>query len=645
KSVCPRHLCPASRERPRHPRHVRLIDLALLLDHVGQVLGDDRKHRRHHGRLLPVARLVAVRRHRAGFVCPEHGPNDDAVALALAPSKPSKSTSLMPGLWIPRWRFLSRFSPLFAPWSQGDVVLVAVLTVFTLVWWFAPVIARSTVDIGGHHEHSKTMLRLVFDRIAGWAGMAGMWDAGMAIVFVIRENHLMKSAVGNDAGQYHRGLKYHVGLGYASFLLISFHAVYFMIAYAIDNEFWSNMLPWLTPAGYWNALGFISWLALIAMIVSSIFKVRRSNYRIFYWTHQLYVVFLLFAFAHYFCGWYPLIGPLVYFVFDRILPRLKTKRNTSAVITRVSSTVVRIDVPITAAYAGSSAYAPGDWLNILVPSVSAVNWHPFSIASYHPASPNHFTFFVKERGLWTKGVYDLASKDGTTVPVKIDGVFGSRSTEYLAHSHLVLVGGGTGIAALIPYMQHYARVTKGRITLVWIARTADEVLPYKTLLESLADSSRLGNRVEVLFHLTRETSQPAAKPSNIAATAGAESSSTLTDKGTNKPVAPSMPASNPDATAQPKSASFGVLASVLALVVFGAGVAGYCFGRIYQPGYDMDRAWQTILRSWWEWSISSAGTTTPRPPRRFRPLLLRLPVSSALASFRSCVKATRPCGC
>ncbi|KAI8925960.1 hypothetical protein BC831DRAFT_251237, partial [Entophlyctis helioformis] len=114
----------------------------------------------------------------------------------------------------------------------GDVVLVAVLTVFTLVWWFAPVIARSTVDIGGHHEHSKTMLRLVFDHIAGWAGMAGMWDAGMAIVFVIRENHLMKSALATmPASTTAASSTMSVS---ATLRSSSFHSIraYFMIAYA-----------------------------------------------------------------------------------------------------------------------------------------------------------------------------------------------------------------------------------------------------------------------------------------------------------------------------------------------------------------------------------------------------------------------------
>ncbi|KAJ1339485.1 hypothetical protein BSLG_005895 [Batrachochytrium salamandrivorans] len=58
----------------------------------------------------------------------------------------------------------------------------------------------------------------------------------------------------------------------------------------------------------------------------------------FYWTHQLFIVFLLFAFAHVFETLYPMVGPLIYFIFDRVMPRLKLERNTLPSLTLETST-------------------------------------------------------------------------------------------------------------------------------------------------------------------------------------------------------------------------------------------------------------------------------------------------------------------
>ncbi|KAH6586059.1 hypothetical protein BASA50_002262 [Batrachochytrium salamandrivorans] len=533
------------------------------------------------------------------------GTHDHSVSLALSPES-SNNGSAPSRLWAPRWSFLSKYSRLFSTWSQGDVIISSILIVTHVIWLVLPVILRVVLI----QTTSKVTLKFILSQLSNSAGMVGMWDAGLAIIFAVRENLATKAVLGNDAGQFHRGIRYHIALGYSSFTFITLHSIYYLGLFIYTNVLYMRLIPAVSKDGYMFLMGVISWAALIFMIISSIFKSRRSNYRIFYWTHQLYVVFLLFAFAHAYITSYPMLGPLAYFIYDRILPRLKVKRHTVAVLTRVSTDITRVDIPITSAFSSSSTYAPGDWINILVPSISSMNWHPFSIASCHASSTDVMTLFVRNRGSWTRQLYDAASDQGTTLPVKVDGVFGSRSTEYLRHKHLVLIGAGTGVAALFPYLLNYARLAQGRITLVWSARNISDVCVYREVLDLLADPHGLGQRVTLHMHITRATPPTSMHQLDIDRTDSHKSDGS-TSKRTNdestsnrtsdeSTIKGSIFETGAVAVMSKKKGQqlphqqiqFGMFASALALVIVGTWMAGYAFGRLYLPGYDESRCMQ-----------------------------------------------------
>jgi hypothetical protein len=172
----------------------------------------------------------------------------------------------------------------------------------------------------------------------------------------------------------------------------------------------------------------------------------------------LWVPFFFFLPLHYFVVWYPLLAPVAYFILDRILPRFLTAQTTSVVATRVGQDIVQVTIPNSAA----NLYAPGDWLNVNIPSIGRLQWHPFSIGSYYPESPEHKVLFIKARGCWTrKLVYSIEINCSVTLSAFVDGTFGSRATDYLQADALCVVAAGTGMAALIPYVRHFHAVHNG----------------------------------------------------------------------------------------------------------------------------------------------------------------------------------------
>jgi predicted ferric reductase len=107
-------------------------------------------------------------------------------------------------------------------------------------------------------------------------------------------------------------------------------------------------------------------------------------------------------------------APLSYFIYDRLLPQLKFKRCSKANVYKVSPQIIRLDFAV-----GGHPYQPGDWVNILIPELSIVNWHPFSISSSYVESPNIVSILIKKRAGWTKQLFDLADGCVKEVAIKV----------------------------------------------------------------------------------------------------------------------------------------------------------------------------------------------------------------------------------
>ncbi|KAJ1342514.1 hypothetical protein BSLG_002906 [Batrachochytrium salamandrivorans] len=495
---------------------------------------------------------------------------DHSVSLALAPKSDNKG-SAPSRLWAPRWSCLSKCSRLFSTWSQGDIIISSVLIFTHVIWFLLPVILRVVLI----QTLSKTTLRSIITQLSNSAGMVGMWDAGLAIVFAVRENLAAKAVLGNDAGQFHRGIKYHIALGYSSFIFITLHSLYYLIAFGITSPLSTRLNPAVSRDGYMLVqddqttgyfTGHTNCMSYFSCLHSHIYMKLATQC----WDH------------------WPISSTIVFSQDSR-------SNETLLQCSHGSLQISPEDIPITSEFSSSSTYAPGDWINLLVPSISSMNWHPFSIASYHASSSNVMTLFVKNRGPWTKQLFDVSSDQGITLPVKVDGVFGSRSTEYLRHKHLVLIGAGTGVAALFPYLLNYARSAQGQITLVWSARNISDVCVYREVLDLLADPHGLGKRVTLHMHITRAAPPTSMNQMDIDMAGSDKSDGSTSKRISDESTAKGSVFETGAVTVMSKKKGqqlphqqiqFGLFASALAVVIVGTWVAGYAFGRLYLPGYD-----------------------------------------------------------
>ncbi|KAF1863554.1 hypothetical protein Lal_00030602 [Lupinus albus] len=105
-------------------------------------------------------------------------------------------------------------------------------------------------------------------------------------------------------------------------------------------------------------------------------------------------------------------------------------------------------------------YNPTSVMFINIPSISKLQWHPFTITSNSNLEHEKFSVVIKSGGTWTQKLYKLLSNHSTIdrLGVSVEGPYGPASTDFLRHDTLVLISGGSGITPFISIIRELLSV-------------------------------------------------------------------------------------------------------------------------------------------------------------------------------------------
>lgn len=274
-------------------------------------------------------------------------------------------------------------------------------------------------------------------------------------------------------------VKYHIWLGHIVMTLFTAHGLCYIVYWAATNQI-SEMIKW-DKIGISNVAGELALLAGLAMWATTFPRIRRKLFELFFYTHYLYILFMLFFVLHVGISYACIMLPGFYlFMIDRYIRFLQSRQSVRLVSARILPCEV---VELNFSKNPGLRYTPTSIAFINLPIISRLQWHPFTISSNANLEPQKLSVVIKGDGSWSQKLYNMLSSPSSTerLHASFEGPYGPVSTHFLRHDKLVMVSGGSGITPFISIIRE----------LIFMSSKLKCKTPQLLLICSFKDSSHL----------------------------------------------------------------------------------------------------------------------------------------------------------
>jgi predicted ferric reductase/Ca2+-binding EF-hand superfamily protein len=294
---------------------------------------------------------------------------------------------------------------------------------------------------------------------------------------------------------------FHRLIGHTAFALGVAHAASFALAYASGHAL--QPLTRLFFGTVRGASGLLLLLVFAVMWLFSLAFVRRSRrFELFYYTHLLYVVWLVLAVVHApsFLLWAGV--PLLGFAIEQLL-RLRRRSFQSRVVhaSALRSAVTRLEIERPPGF----DFAPADYVFLRVPEIARHEWHPFTLSS--APDRDHLTVHVRSLGDWSSALRRRVEQHGGGLTVRLDGPYGSPSAHIFRSRIAVLIGAGIGVTPFASVLESLVLRANGKssrpsqlenVYFFWVNR---DQYSFEWFRELLAELERIDQRRLLEIHL------------------------------------------------------------------------------------------------------------------------------------------------
>ncbi|KAK9060876.1 hypothetical protein SSX86_018056 [Deinandra increscens subsp. villosa] len=314
-------------------------------------------------------------------------------------------------------------------------------------------------------------------------------------------------------------IKYHIWLGHISMILFTAHSIGFFIYWGFTDQM-ELMKQW-SKTYLSNVAGEIAFVLALVMWATSIRRIRQKMFEIFFYVHQTYILYLFFYIIHVGVAYFCLILPGIFlFLIDRYLRFLQSQKSIRLVAARLlPCDAIELNF---SKFAGLE-YNPTSILFVNVPSISTLQWHPFTVTSNANTEPDMLSIVIKCQGTWSHKLYKELSSSPMIdrLQVSVEGPYGPASPHFLSYENLVLISGGSGITPFISIIREIAfqrqqqlndnRKIPTNILLICAFKNSTDLSLLKLMLPLTSNTSNPSDlsqvNLEIQAYITRETEQ------------------------------------------------------------------------------------------------------------------------------------------
>ncbi|KAH9305481.1 hypothetical protein KI387_009885 [Taxus chinensis] len=400
--------------------------------------------------------------------------------------------------------------------TGGDLCILLIL-VGVVVW------SLSFYIVNGLHgvNHSKLppgvkLWELQCVIIAQFLGLVGTLCLAFLFFPVTRGSVLLQLL--NTS--FEISVKYHIWIANVAMAILTAHGMSYLLIWGATNDLPEEVRSW-NKIGFSNIAGEIALLAGLIIWLTSIKSIRQRFFEVFYYTHHLYLIFIVFFAMHVGDVIFSLALPGIFlFLLDRYLRFLQSRKTVDVISARkLSSNMVHLVI----AKHPSLVYNPTSIILLNLPVISRLEWHPFSIVSTSSSHSDRLSVLIKCQQGWTKKLDNfldcLSSMESPLhLQAAIEGPYGPASSDFLRYDALILIGGGSGIAPMLSILtetlhQHNIKNENhvpSEILLIWSVKKAEELCILNLISPSIICPNYSGLlKLEVQAFVTRAESPDA----------------------------------------------------------------------------------------------------------------------------------------
>ncbi|KAK8702512.1 hypothetical protein V6N13_020865 [Hibiscus sabdariffa] len=269
-----------------------------------------------------------------------------------------------------------------------------------------------------------------------------------------------------------------------------------------------QMLKW-SYSDISNVAGEIALLGGLGLWAATFPRIRRNFFELFFYTHHLYIIFVFFFVLHVGIGFTFIALPGFYlFMIDRYLRFLQSRSSVRLLSARVLPCHV---VELNFAKSHGLTYNPTSIMFVNVPSISKLQWHPFTVSSNSNLEADKLSVIIKCEGNWSTKLDRMLSSSIERLDVSIEGPYGPASNHFLRHDTIVMVSGGSGITPFISIIRELIFRSKlseckiPDIILISIFKRSLDLTMLDLLLPMTGSPSELSNlKLQIEAYVTKE---------------------------------------------------------------------------------------------------------------------------------------------
>lgn len=336
--------------------------------------------------------------------------------------------------------------------SATEILAVSLFLVF-LAWTFYAHISTDFKKLVPAKSLKLNTWQLKFLKVATRFGLLAEACLALLLLPILRAMAIFR-IIGI---QFEVSVRYHIWLATAMIFFASLHGSSTFFIWGIKHRIQDEMWKWQKTGRIYLAgeialvTGFVIWITSLPLI-------RRKRFYIFYYTHHLYIVFLVFFLFHAGDRHFYMIFPGVFlFGLDKLLRIIQSRPQTCILSAKIyPCNVMELILPKDP----RSNYTPTSVIFMKIPSISKLQWHAFSITSSSAVNDQTVSLMIKCEGWWTNSLYNMINSEPDTVssnmkciPVAIEGPYGPPSMDFLRYDSLILVAGGIGITPFLSILQ------------------------------------------------------------------------------------------------------------------------------------------------------------------------------------------------